>query len=32
MFNDQDNLDKEAAGQTLPSNYSVDETDECEVN
>ena len=32
MFNDQEKLDNEAADQTSPSNYSVDETDEWGVN
>ena len=32
VFNGQEKLDNEAAGQTLPSSYSVDETDEWEVN
>ena len=31
VINGQEQLDNEAAGQTLPS-YSVDETDEWEVN
>ena len=32
MFNDQEMMDNEDAGQTLPRNQSVDETDEWEVN
>ena len=32
VLNDQEQLDNEAAGQILPSNWSVDETDEWEVN
>ena len=32
VFNDQEKLDNEAVGQTLPSKQSVDETDEWEVN
>ena len=31
VFNDQEKLDNEAAGQTLPSNESLDETNEWEV-
>ena len=30
-FNDQGKFDNEAAGQTFPTNYPVDETDEWEV-
>ena len=32
VFNDQEKLDSEAAGQTLHSNLWVDETDEWDVN
>ena len=32
VFNDQEKLDNEAVGQTLASNYPVDETDEWEFN